>query len=331
MDSTILKTSINRVEVWVPLRISGFFQMQDPSNPHNYRNSEDFVKIGSRGGGPALNAFGKTVIIRKKISGTPQSFDKIQYSVFIDGKNCTLKAKTSRSAVKLMNPYLNCMYSFDIYHTFDLPQGSGYGSSGAGALGITFGLNKLFNLGLSDLYLGKCAHIAEVMNHTGLGTVGGQFIGGLSISLEPGFPFNMQKITIPPDIRIVVGSFGPISTKQILTDLNYKRLIHVKGKRAMRRMRADFSLMNYMSVCKKFLKETQLLERLDLFELKSLIAALNNISQFGASMNMLGKSVFCICHKEEVEDVEEEFLHFKSLKALQILKISDQGPFFIDN
>ncbi|WP_371801912.1 GHMP family kinase ATP-binding protein [Candidatus Lokiarchaeum ossiferum] len=330
MNSTKINSSSNRVEVWVPLRISGFFQMQDPSNPHEYRNSDYFVKIGSRGGGPALNAFGKTVIIRQKYSESHLIPKKMQYSIFIDGIDCTSKANTSRSAIELMKPYLNGTDSLIVYHTFDLPQGSGYGSSGAGALGITFGLNKLYKLGLSNDELGKYAHIAEVMNHTGLGTVGGQFVGGLSISLQPGFPFNMQKIEIPSGIRIVVGSFGPISTKLILTDTNYKQLIHLKGRKAMKRMKADFSLLNYMSVCKKFLIETQLLERLNLMDLKSLISALNQISHFGASMNMLGKSVFCICHSNEVEAVKKEFMRFSSIVALQILKICDKGPFFIE-
>ena len=117
-----------------------------------------------------------------------------------------------------MESHLPSVYSIIICHSFELPQGSGYGSSGAGALGITFGLNKLFALDLSPELLGKYAHVAEVMNHTGLGTVGGQFVGGLSISMKPGFPFAMHKIKIPDNIHIVVGSFGPISTKKILTD-----------------------------------------------------------------------------------------------------------------
>ena len=81
---------------------------------------------------------------------------------------------------------LNKKIAIIIKHTFDLPIGAGYGSSGAGALGIALGLNKILDLGLEDLEAAKYAHIAEVENHTGLGTAGGQFIGGFTLSIITG-------------------------------------------------------------------------------------------------------------------------------------------------
>ena len=50
---------ISTAEIKVPHRISGFFQMMDPQKVSNIK---DPLLIGSRGGGPALTAYGRTVL-----------------------------------------------------------------------------------------------------------------------------------------------------------------------------------------------------------------------------------------------------------------------------
>ncbi len=311
-----------KIEIWVPLRISGFFQIFDPNTSLNI---SEISKIGSRGGGPALQAFGKTIIITylKKKNNIHRNQN---YKIYINNKDSTHIAKTSISALKILSKYIPSDNIVEIYHSFDLPLGSGYGTSGAGALGVTFGINKLFNLNLNDLELAKYAHIAEVLNHTGLGTVGGQYHGGLSISLTPGYPFNYQFIKTSEEIRIVIGCFGPISTKSILTDENYKNIIYLAGKKAMNKMLKDFTLLNYMQVCKNFLKDTQIMKSLKLDKGLELIQSLNKLPIYGASMNMLGNSVFCFCNKSQVDSVIEIFKGYNPTLALKSLKICNHGP-----
>jgi pantoate kinase len=312
------------VEVWVPHRISGFFQMMDPTIEVP---KGEFVKIGSRGGGPSLSAYGKTKITLLSVQNsnfdenTPTSYCKI----LINNKECTVSAKTSLSVITQMKGLLPSAFFLNIEHYFDLPSGCGYGSSGAGALGLSIGLNDIFQLGLTELEAAKFAHIAEVINHTGLGTVGGQFTGGLSITLEPGYPFQMKKIDVPDDIKIIVGSFGPISTKKILTDMKYRIIIHNSGKKAMIKMRSNFTLQNYMDVCSEFLEETDLLNKLNLKESKDLIDALKSLKIYGASMNQLGNSIFCICKENEVDGVFQEFKKHQPSFTLQCLDICNNG------
>ncbi|MHA1585308.1 MAG: GHMP family kinase ATP-binding protein [Promethearchaeota archaeon] len=341
-----------KVEVKVPLRISGFFQMMDPSMP----KPEDPTHIGSRGGGPALTAYGMTTITKmipnkrnnKNIQAEikidtqtdvelnqigdseadvgEKSEQSISYEIYINGENCTKSAKTSLATLNLMREILPQNIHIKIEHRFDLLMGAGFGSSSAGAMGIALGLNSLFNLGLTKLQASKFAHIADVQSHTGLGTVGGQFVGGLSISLEPGYPFQMHKIPIKPGIKIVVGSFGAISTKSILTDPVYRLLIFEKGKMALEMMKKDMTLENYMVVCKKFLTETELITRLGLKRVQQLLTDLKRIDIIGASMNQLGKSVFCFCTESKVPSVLGILSQYSDLMITKVLEVEQNGP-----
>ena len=53
----------------------------------------------------------------------------------------------------------------------EMPFGSGFGASGAGALGCAYALNAHFDLGLTANQAAAVAHVAEVTNRTGLGDV----------------------------------------------------------------------------------------------------------------------------------------------------------------
>ena len=295
-------------------------------NPKEKNIQNDLTKIGSRGGGPALTAFGRTKITIIRANETEEKNQKLKFKVFLNGEEKTSKAKTSCSVVNHMAPLLPKTANLLIDHNFDLPLGAGFGSSGAGALGIAYGLNTLFQLGLTPLEAAKYAHIAEVENHTGLGTVGGQFVGGLSIMTFPGYPFQYKKIPIPENIEIVLGSWGSINTKDILTNPSYKQLIHQVGKKAMKKMNGNFSLENYMKVCKFFIEKTDILERLNLPILKKLIESLEKLQIIGASMTQLGKSVFCVCDKHISPQVIDVFNRFNPTFGTKIVDICNHGP-----
>jgi pantoate kinase len=308
------------IEVWVPHRISGFFQIED--TPEN-RNTGQYSHIGSRGGGPALSAFGKTHI---SLIDSNKKREKSEYRIFINGEDRTMDAKTTLSVINQFDPLIKVPIELEIHHNFDLPIGCGYGSSGAGALGTALGINVLLDLGLSELEVGRIAHIAEVINHTGLGTIGGQLYGGLSLSIEPGFPFKMDFIPYLPDTRIVTGSWGPISKKSILTNPEYKKRIIEAGRNAMTKMLQKYTLSQFMDLCREFIKHTRLLEGLNLLHLQKLMDTLNTMEIYGASMNQIGQSIFCICSKTDVENVFEVFKQFNPTHTLQVLEICPHGP-----
>ncbi|MHA1820846.1 MAG: GHMP family kinase ATP-binding protein, partial [Promethearchaeota archaeon] len=230
------------VYVRVPHRISGFFQIVESGGG---RPVSDISKVGSRGGGPSLSAYGITKV---KIEEILQNDEPSSCKIYINGEDLTDEAKTSYYVFSHMTSLLKKPIRVRIEHKFEMPIGAGYGSSGCGSIGVAFGLNYLFNLGLSYNNAGKIAHIAEVMNKTGLGTVGGQLTGGLSITTRAGFPFEVDRILVPPKTKIICGSFGAIPTESIIGDPKHKEIIKRAGARAMNELMSFPTFQKFIDV-----------------------------------------------------------------------------------
>jgi pantoate kinase len=285
-----------KVIIEVPHRISGFFEIVDKINGIKISAPE---RVGSRGAGFCLSAKGKTEIITEILTRN----DKFNVEICINGKKMNQKAETTYYIVNSIKNLIKIPSKIRINHFFDLPVGCGYGASGAGALGTIFGLNYLYNLGLSIYERGRIAHVAEVVNHTGLGTVCGQLGGGIGILKEPGYPCVYERIFTPPNIKIVCGSFGMIHTKSILTDPLLSSKIKQAGKIALKKLIKVPDIKSFMNISLEFVRNTEILEVLRLPELKELIEDLNRLDIIGASMNQLGRSVYAICTKKNEKEV----------------------------
>jgi pantoate kinase len=285
-----------KIIVEVPHRISGFFEIVDKINGVSINSPE---KVGSRGAGLCLGAKGKTEIITENQTRC----NDFKVDIYINGSKMNQRAETTSFIVEYIKKLIKTPYNLRINHCFDLPVGCGYGASGAGALGTIFGLNKLFNLGLSNLEKGRIAHIAEVVNHTGLGTVCGQLNGSIGIVKEPGYPCIYERINTPPNIIIICGSFGMIHTKSILTDPVLNLNIKKAGKIALKKLIKDPNIKAFMNISLEFVKNTEILDILKLPKVKELINDLNRLDIIGASMNQLGRSVYAICGKDNENDV----------------------------
>lgn len=312
------------VVVEVPHRVSGFFEIVDEIDGIKLDNPE---RIGSRGAGFNLSAVGRTKIRVEKMDGTNDH----KINIFINNEKVNEKAETTYFVYTYIKKYIENAVKISIFHEFDLPVGCGFGASGSGALGSAFGLNYVLNLGLTLLERGKIAHIAEVVNRTGLGTVCGQLRGGLCILKEPGYPCISESINVPERFKIICGSFGMIHTKSILTDPLLNRKIKLAGRRAQAKLLDNRSIKSFIKASIDFVEETQILEILRLNELKDLIQSLNNLNILGASMNQLGRSVFAICKEEKVSIVREIMNSYKPEIKIFNLTINPKGPYILNN
>ncbi|MFX1305405.1 MAG: hypothetical protein ACFE91_11165 [Promethearchaeota archaeon] len=295
---------IKKVRIKVPHRISGFFEIVDTFNGIKIQDPE---RIGSRGAGFCVNAFGETEISIHDIRNSSEN----ESEIYINSKKMDQNAETTYYIIDYIKKYVKNQYKIIINHNFDLPVGCGYGASGSGALGTIFGLDYLFNLRLSYQEKGKIAHIAEVVNHTGLGTVCGQLGGGLGILKEPGYPCVYEQISVPKKLKIICGSFGPIYTKSILTDPILNLKIKEAGKKALEKLILSPNINTFISLSIEFVNNTEILKILDLHRISELIIDLNKLNIIGASMNQLGRSVYAICKKENEKKVLEIMESYK--------------------
>jgi pantoate kinase len=306
------------VIVEVPHRISGFFEIVDEIDGTKINSPE---RIGSRGAGFNLSAVGRTKI---KIEDFDKSNDH-EISILINNEKMDEKAETTYYIYNYIRKFIENSIKITIFHEFDLPVGCGFGASGSGALGSIYGLDHVLNLGLSIKERGRIAHIAEVVNRTGLGTVCGQLRGGLCILREPGYPCVSESIEVPGNLKIICGSFGMIHTKSILTDPVLNLKIKQAGRRAQTKLLQKRNIKTFIKASFDFVKETKMLKILGLSEINDLIQRLNKLKILGASMNQLGRSVFAICKEEDEKNVREILLSYEPEIKVFNLSISGRG------
>ena len=319
-----MTNNFKSIIVDVPHRISGFFEIVDQINGINIDDPE---KIGSRGAGFNLNAFGRTKIILEDIDSNQKS----ECRIFINGKEFNEKAETTFFILKYIEKYIKNPVRISIFHNFDLPVGCGYGASGSGALGTIIGLNYLLKLKLPKKDIGRIAHISEVINRTGLGTVCGQLCGGLCILKEPGYPCKTERIYLPKGLKVICGSFGMIHTKSILNSETLSNKIKEAGRNALKKLLVDKSIYTFMKSSIDFVKETDILNLLNLTEIKELMNHLNKSGIIGASMNQLGRSVFAICKIKDIKKTIDIFETYKPKIKIFNLKIEENKPTILEN
>ncbi len=313
-----MKEQTEEIIVKVPHRITGFFEIVNEREHFKFNNPE---AKGSRGVGFTLSVNGTTKIICKPLE---QDQDSVCY-IYINNEQLDERAGTSYFIFNYIKNLIINPKIIEIYHEFELPVECGYGASGSGALGAIFGLNKLLNLNLPPLECGRIAHISEVINKTGLGTVCGQLNPGLTILKKAGYPCLCQRIVIPKDIRIITTSFGKISTKSILSDEIVRSLIIDIGNEVFIKFLKNSNIKTFMKLSLEFIEKTNLLDILDLPKIKELISLLNKQNILGASMNQLGNSIFAICKKKDEKKVIEQINSFQKIDKIYNLEINDQG------
>ena len=259
------------MRAFAPSHITGFFAAM---------RNDDPLKAGSIGCGLTLDLGAETIVefaskteifLNELLSEAPVS----RYVV----------DRLSRSPVRVKT-------------SLDMPLGSGFGASGAGALGCAYALNSLFDLGLLANQTAAVAHSAEVMNNTGLGDVIAQNTGGLVVRLEPGAPGigKVDRIPIPP-LKIDYVVQGPISTREVLSDLAAMKEINKAGEAAVKELLARPTLDEFMRLSSRFTKQIGLAS-------PWVLDAIEAVEATGgmASMIMLGDAVFSIGGAEALSE-----------------------------
>jgi pantoate kinase len=253
-------------KAYAPGHITGFFQIHDHEDPH-YK--------GSTGCGIVLNGGVTTEVkVGKSVEET---------EIFLNGKK--VEGKTSRTVVDMMTDLPVRVKSWA-----EIPVGCGFGASGAGALGTAYALNMALSLNQTVKSLTEYAHVAEVVNCSGLGDIAGQSNGGVVIRLQPGGPeFGLIDRIPAPKARVFCIVLGEISTESVLKDSTTAGKINAAGKSAMVELLKKPTLENFMHQAKEFASKTGLMSS----RAKDVVEAAN-ASGGMASQAMLGDTVFAI-------------------------------------
>ncbi|MCX8172032.1 MAG: pantoate kinase [Archaeoglobaceae archaeon] len=174
----------------------------------------------------------------------------------------------------------------------ELPLGCGFGLSGASAMATAF-LSEKPAVELYDL-----AHVAEVVNLTGLGTVTTQAFAGLIIRKSAACPSRAVIERYAWNYEFEFISLGSISTREILME---RKDIAAVGKKWLKEFMKEVSLRNLFRCSKEFAEETGLIE-----PVKDVVEAVESAGGM-ASMAMLGKTVFAYGGFEALKEFGEPF------------------------
>jgi len=244
---------------FVPGHVTGFFTVDRADDP---------TKAGSRGAGLALSE-GVAVTVRPA-----------------DEREVVLNGESA--AIEAVGRVLDALEAtVQVRGVTDLPIGSGFGVSGAMALGTALAANDLLDRGLSTYELATIAHGAEVQAGTGLGDVVAQLHGGVPIRLEPGSPQYNKMDAVPARSRVEFQTFGELPTSEVID--GDTTALSTAGERALSSVVQNPTLPAFMQASRQFSREADLLS-------DQVYDVVTDVAESGgeATMGMLGQTVVAL-------------------------------------
>ena len=304
---------MKRVKAFSPGGISSFFEICDTTEDGRF--IEDLERVGARGGG-----FGIEKGILTEVSVEEAKTSSIR--ILINGE-LSPQAKTTKTVAQALLSKADRSFDVTVNHRVDVPIGSGFGSSAAGALTTSLALSNALNLHLTYNQLGRIAHVAEVQCKTGLGTVGPLMLGGCVLTVEPGAPGTsiIDRIPVRDDYVVVAGVFGPTPTRQVLSSLEKRREINRWGRKTLDAILAEPSMENFLACCLDFAEKTGFMTQ----RLRKLVSLAENAGAVGVAQNMVGEAIHALTLEENAKNVAEAFKRVLPNEKVLEAKVDFQG------
>jgi pantoate kinase len=167
-----------------------------------------------------------------------------------------------------------------------LPVGAGFGLSAAALLATLTAVNRLYDLGMNQEEIARCAHTAEVEHQTGLGDVAACQGGGRVTRYGPGIHGYIERRFDMAEPLYAV-SFGPIRTSSVLSSPSQMERISSAFPAA-----TPENAMDFFRLSREFAERSGLMTR-EVHEVTRLCDA----AGVPSSMTMLGNGVFAYGRK----------------------------------
>ena len=276
---------MKRVTAFSPGHVTGLFYMKDLQ--------PDPLYCGSLGAGFSI----------KKGTSTTVGKSKTSKDHVITINSVKQEAPVSRKIVELFFEKTEIVPEYlKIEHTIETPQGSGFGSSGSGALSLVFALNRLYGDPLSALQSSQVAHCAEVICKTGLGTVMGETLGGIKILIKPGAPGIGATISIPyPEgLYAMFVVFGPLSTKEALSNPLLREKITSSGRKYHSLIKKEPGFENFIKYSREFAESTGMIPQ----SVRTIIDGFDK-HNINSTMLMFGEGTFSIVPKNDIDRIKK--------------------------
>jgi pantoate kinase len=301
-----IRTGMREASAYAPGHLTGFFQICD--------QPDDPLLKGSRGAGFSIDQ-GVTTRVRVEPS------DRDDITVIMNGV-ATTGAVVSENVVLRMLSKIDEGQRVEVAHEIQTPMGAGFGSSGGGAITVALALNEALGLGLSYLEAARVAHLAEIECKTGLGTVFAATEGGFGVLYKPGAPGIGEAVKYghSDELAAVYMHFGPISTREALSDPDIRRRINDLGGRFVDEFRRNLTPDRFMELSRRFTDYVGIAT-------PRLRAVLDVADEAGVpcAMAMFGEALFSLISEDEATNVAEMLEEAVPDHGVNIAKIESQG------
>jgi pantoate kinase len=296
---------------YAPGHLTGLFQICDQSS--------DPIMKGSRGSGVSID-----LGVYTKVECHPAI--ETGWTIRINGVQ-TNEAIVSENVLNKFHCYLPSPMHVSVEHTIETPITAGFGSSGGGALSLSLALNKAAETGLTRLEAARIAHSAEIECRTGLGSVFAAERGGFGVLTEPGSPGIGQAINYPRDttLRVVYLHYGPMLTKEALSNMDIRRKINELGGEFVNELRRKPTVDRFMLFSRRFTEHVGLATP----RLKNLINAMDKTG-YTFTMAMFGEVAFSVMKERQAEEAAVNLETIAPGYEAVVVSINEDGAKLVD-
>ncbi len=227
-----------------------------------------------------------------------------EVAVIVNGDPRYSARTTLRAISLLFSRYKVEFDRIEVRQSVDVPIGAGFGASAASALSAVYASAAALGIHASKAALALCAHEAELLEQTGLGTVSVTYKGvGAGAIFAPGTPGKAKflNVDVPPNTRLVTACLAPFDKREAFSSAETSRRIVELGDAALRRFLVRPTLEGLAREGERFSSglglETQ--------DIRLLREAAKTAGASHASQNMIGHAVHTLTTQDSAPGVVE--------------------------
>ncbi len=303
---TTQQDAVRTAKAFVPGHVTGIFRIFD--------EYDDPLRCGSTGAG-----FSVTI-------GTATSVSVMEHpslEITTNYNKQHVDAKVTKTVVQRLTEEYERTLKVHVEHESSLLSGAGFGASGAGALGTALALSHLIDSDIKYEKAAEFAHIAEIENHTGLGDVLAQTVGGIEVRVEAGGPGvgKIRDILYLDSLRAVLAGAPGLKTADVLTNPETRDQINTIGDHLVERIIANPTIETFVDCSRAFSDEVGLKTH----RVKDALDELERAGLVDSSMVMLGDSVFCLCEENDSYIAQRILSKYWESNQVSVSKIAPDG------
>ncbi|MFW9962651.1 MAG: pantoate kinase [Candidatus Sifarchaeia archaeon] len=303
---TTQQDAVQTAKAFVPGHVTGIFRIFD--------EYDDPLRCGSMGAG-----FSVTIGTITSVSVMDHS--KLEITTVYNKQN--VDAKVTKTVIQRLAEEYERTLRVHVEHDSSLIIGAGFGASGAGALGTALAFSHLLDNDIEYEKAAGFAHIAEITNHTGLGDVLAQTVGGIEVRLHAGGPGigKIRSIEYEDSMQVVLAGSSGLETSKVLTNPSSRARINSIGDTLVSRIIDDPRIETLVDCSREFSEKIGLRTT----RVEQALADLDDAGLSNSSMVMLGDSVFCFCSEPEEKVAHEILLKYWNNSEVFLTNIAPDG------